>query len=123
MSWLRCTTRIASGMASPATWAGNPLPFHRSNVHASASRTPGGKPSRWTSMSATSQPEEKLCTAHSWAVSWSIRTISSRSSSERPAVAKATTSPMTSAGSAASWTSVRARIAISSPNTVATSWA
>ena len=74
-------------------------------------------------MSATSHPEVKLCTAHSWAVSWSMRMISSRSFSERPAVAKATTSPMTSVGLAASWTSVWARIAISSPNTVATSWA
>ena len=35
--------------------------------------------------------------------------------SRRPAVAKATTSRITSVGFAASWTSVRARIAISSP--------
>ena len=49
--------------------------------------------------------------------------ISSRSSSERPAVAKAKTSRITSAGLAASWTSVCARIAISSPKRVATSWA
>ena len=74
-------------------------------------------------MSATSQPDAKLCTAHSCAVSWIIRTISSRSSGARPAVANAITSRITSAGLAASWTSVWARIAISSPNTVATSWA
>ena len=123
MSWLRCTTRIGSGIASPLVWAGKPLPFQRSNVWASASRTSGPKSSRPTRMSATSHPDEKLCTAHSWADAWSIRMISSRSSSDRPAVAKATTSPMTSPGSAASCTSVRARIAISSPNTVATSWA
>ena len=74
-------------------------------------------------MSATSQPEVKLWTAHSCAVSCSVRMMASRSASERPAVANSTTSPMTSSGLAASWTSVRARIAISSPNTVATSWA
>jgi hypothetical protein len=52
-----------------------------------------------------------------------MRTISSRSSGPRPAVANAITSRMTSVGFAASCTSVCARIAISSPNTVATSWA
>ena len=74
-------------------------------------------------MSATSHPDEKLCTAHSRAVCWIICTISSRSSGLRPAVANAMTSRMTSAGFAASCTSVWARIAISSPKTVATSWA
>ena len=72
--------RIGSGIASPSAWVGKPLPFQRSNVKASDSRTPGPKSSRSTSMSATSQPDVKLWTAHSWAVSWSIRTISSRSS-------------------------------------------
>ncbi len=52
-----------------------------------------------------------------------MRTISSRSSGLCPAVAKAITSRITSAGFAASCTSVWARIAISSPNTVATSCA
>src|SRR5579864_4905760 len=60
MSWLRWTTRIASGIASPLAWVGKPLPFQRSNVNASASRTPGSKSSRWTSMSATSHPDAKL---------------------------------------------------------------
>ena len=41
MSWLRCTTRIASGIASPFAWVGKPLPFQRSNVKRSASRTSG----------------------------------------------------------------------------------
>ena len=69
MSWLRWTIRIGSGIASPLTCRGNPLPFQRSNVQASASRMLGPKSSLTTSMSATSQPEAKLCTAHSWAVS------------------------------------------------------
>ena len=60
MSWLRCTTRIASGIASPFAWVGKPVPFQRSNVKRSASRTPGPKSSRCTSMSATSQPDAKL---------------------------------------------------------------
>src|ERR1019366_442108 len=104
-------------------WVGKPVPFHRSNVKRRASRTPGPKSSRCASMSATSHPDLKLCTAHSCAVSWIIRTICSCSSLLRPAVAKATTSCITSAGFAASCTSVWARIAISSPKTVATSWA
>ena len=94
-----------------------------SNVKRSASRTPGPKSSRSTSTSATSHPDEKLYNAHSRIVSWIIRTISSRSSGPRPAVAKATMSRITSAGLPESWTSVWARIAISSPNRVATSWA
>ena len=56
--------RIGSGIASPLTCFGKPLPFQRSNVQASASRTLGPKSSRTTSMSATSQPDAKLLTAH-----------------------------------------------------------
>ena len=32
MSWLRWTTRIGSGIASPFTWLGWPFPFQHSNV-------------------------------------------------------------------------------------------
>ena len=49
--------------------------------------------------------------------------ICSRSSGARPAVANAITSRITSAGFAASCTSVCARIAISSPKSVETSCA
>ena len=74
-------------------------------------------------MSPTSQPEVKLWTAQAWAPSWIIWTICSRSAGGRPAVANAITSWITSAGFAASCTSVCARIAISSPNSVETSCA
>ena len=74
-------------------------------------------------MSPTSHPEVKLCTAQALAPSWIIGMIWSRSSGDVPAVANAITSPITSAGLAASCTSVWARMAISSPNRVETSCA
>jgi hypothetical protein len=60
------------GIASPFACAGKPLPFQRSKVKRSASRTGAPKSRRWTSMSATSHPDLKLWTAHAWAVCWII---------------------------------------------------
>ena len=49
MSWLRCTTRMASGISSPLASVGKPVPFHRSNVkpqglaYAGVEAEPGGE--------------------------------------------------------------------------------
>ena len=63
-SWVRCTIRIASGIRSPFTLLGWPLPFHRSNVHARASRTGWLIFSRAASTSPASQQDRKFICAN-----------------------------------------------------------
>ena len=123
MSWLRCTTRIASGIASPSAWAGIAVAVPALEREAQRLANAGAEveplhehvgdlaPGR----EVVDRPLAGRLLDHADDLVALLRA--------RPAVAKAITSRITSVGFAASWTSVWARIAISSPNTVATSWA